>query len=212
VAVFDLDGTLIRGDSFLPFVLWYAWRRRRIRPLLSLPIYLGLYACRLMPDRKAKQAVLISFLRGRSKEDVAEHAEWFSQRWVDARLKDAVMARLREHQEAGHRVVLLSASPDVYVPVIARKLGIEEVLCTPVAGDEVCWDGRLAGNNCKGEEKVQRLKEHLQQDSPPAESWAYGDSSSDLPLLRWVARGYLVRREQLLPVSRGPAEEVVSSP
>ena len=35
LAVFDLDGTLVRGDSFLPFLLSYAWRYRRFRPLLT---------------------------------------------------------------------------------------------------------------------------------------------------------------------------------
>src|SRR4051794_8606863 len=116
LAVFDLDGTLVRGDSFLPFLVSYAWRQRRVWPLVILPFYLGLYACRFLSDRKAKERVLVSFLRGQSTAAVAEHAEWFCGWWVQHKLNAEVIARLREHQEAGHRVILLSASPDVYVP------------------------------------------------------------------------------------------------
>ena len=55
LAIFDLDGTLIRGDTFLPFLMSYAWRQRLWRPLLTLPFWLALYACRVLSDRAAKQ-------------------------------------------------------------------------------------------------------------------------------------------------------------
>lgn len=201
LAIFDLDGTLVRGDTFLPFLLSYAWQRQRFAPLLSLPAWLSLYAIRILSDEAAKQRVLISFLRGQSRQEVARHAEWFCQTWVRQRLRDSVLQRLHYHQQASHRVILLSASPEVYVPAIGHLLGIQEVLCTRVAGDAECWQGQLLGSNCKGQAKVQRLIEHLQRPTPPAGSWAYGDSRSDLPLLRWVEHGRLVRRDRLLPVA-----------
>ena len=40
LAIFDLDGTLLRTDSFLPFLITYAWRRGRLFPLAVLPFYL----------------------------------------------------------------------------------------------------------------------------------------------------------------------------
>src|SRR5438309_2083924 len=92
LAVFDLDGTLVRDDSFLPFLISYAWRQRRIWPLLVLPVYLVLYACRILSDRKAKECVLISFLRGQSTRSVAEHAEWFCGWWVRHQLNAEVIA------------------------------------------------------------------------------------------------------------------------
>ncbi len=210
VAVFDLDGTLTRRDTFLPFLISYAWRQRRWRPLLSLPFWLALYALRVLSDRAAKQRVLIAFLRGQSRVQVEGHADWFCRLWVSRRLREDVVERLRGHQQAGDRVILLSASPDVYVGAIGRMLGIEEVLCTRVAGDEQCWDGTLVGDNCKGEGKVRRLSEHLAAAAPPAGSWAYGDSKSDLPLLHWVGNGLLVKRGRLVPVSA--AEGVNSTP
>ncbi len=200
LAVFDLDGTLVRGDSFLPFLISYAWRRRRVWPLLTLPFYLGLYACRILSDRNAKERVLISFLRGQSTASVAEHAGWFCSWWVRHKLNAEVIRRLREHQEAGHRVILLSASPDVYVPAIGAFLGIDEVVCTQVATDGERWDGAIIGVNCKGDAKIELLRQRLEPHAVSSRSYAYGDSRSDLPLLRWVSEGFLVKGGQLLPV------------
>ena len=194
LAVFDLDGTLVSRDTFLPFLLAFAWKRRRMRPLLTLPVYLGLYACRLLSDRAAKERILVSFLRGHAKRETAEDAAWFARTWVPPRLRQDVVSKLREHQRSGHRVVLLSASPDVYVPAIARELGITEVVCTRVAGDNTTWDGALVGGNCKGAAKLDRLREYLGCDRWAAESFAYGDRPHDLPVLRWAESGFLFTR------------------
>ncbi len=194
LAVFDLDGTLVRGDTFLPFVLGYARARRRVRPLVTLPLWLGLYAARILPDHRAKQRVLTSFFRGECTDRVSKYAEAFTESWVRPRLHASVFGRLTEHLSAGHRVVLLSASPDLYVGSVGRGLGIEEVLCTQVRRTATAWDGALNGPNCKGEQKLIRLRAHLGAETWPGESFAYGDSSSDLPVLRWATHGFLVRR------------------
>src|SRR5262249_49750282 len=132
LAVFDLDGTLLRRDSFLPFLVTYALRRRRVRPLLVLPVVLALYVCRALSDRRAKERLLVAFLGGEDLGQVDEHAAWFCDRWVSRKWRPAVVERLREHQRQGHRVVLLSASPDVYVAAIGRLLGVEDVVATRV--------------------------------------------------------------------------------
>jgi phosphatidylglycerophosphatase C len=201
LAVFDLDGTLVNSDTFLPFLVSYAWRRRCWIPLLTLSFWLALYACRLLSDRAAKERVLISFLRGQPRSHVSQHAEWFCEAWVRRRLQDEVLERLRKHQQAGDRVILLSASPDVYVTAIGRMLGIDEVVCTEVVGSELTWDGSLRGENCKGAHKVQRLAQYLEATSPPTGSWAYGDSSSDLPLLQWVDNGVLLQHGRMRLIS-----------
>ncbi len=81
-------------------------------------------------------------------------------------------------------MILLSASPDLYVPRIAELLGFELALCT-----EIQWysdprgedrlDGSLKTPNCRGEEKVRRLLA-LRRAYPGAQVVAYGNSASDL--------------------------------
>lgn len=202
LAVFDLDGTLVRGDTLIPFLVSFARARRRPGRLAAMPLPLALYALRAISAHSAKQRLLEGALRGESATVIAGHAELFSSAWVSRRLRPGMMTLLREHQDAGDRVVLLSASPDIYVHAIARLLGIAEVVCTGVEFRDGRCLGRITGSNCKGSAKVERLQTHLGQMEAPDVSYAYGDSGSDLPLLRWVRSGYLVtRRGDLLPVT-----------
>ena len=196
LAIFDLDGTLVAGDSFLPFLVTYALRhrgRRALPALISLPIELGLYAGRLRTAAVAKERLLRIFLGGEPESTIAGHAAWFFENWVGRKLRREVARLLRAHQEAGHRVILLSASPDLYVRQIARGLGIAEVVCTRVAVADGRCSGRLIGPNCKADAKVSLLREATGMERAPAGSYAYGDSRSDLPILRWVGNGYLVK-------------------
>lgn len=207
LAVFDLDGTLLTGDSFLPFLVSYGVRRRRVWPLLVLPVVLVLYVLRLWSDRRAKDRLLRAFFAGQELATIAEHAEWFNRNWVAQHLRPELIARLREHQKAGHRVILLSASPDLYVTAIGRMLGIDEVVATRVATKDERCEGRIVGDNCKGQHKVEAITRHLGTDVAPPGSSAYGDSRSDLPILRWAERGFLVQGDTLVEVNdqtRGP--------
>lgn len=193
----------MRGDCFLPFVAGYARKRGKIRSLLGMPVHVGMYLARLTRDHVAKERVLVSVLRGEPVALVAEHAAKFCDSWVRPRLRETVLARLREHQAAGHRVILLTASPEVYVLPIAKMLGIDEVICTRVRHSAETWDGTIEGKNCKGEEKLKALIAYLGTDSWPGQSYAYGDSDSDLPVLKWATDGIRITRS---------GEERVSGP
>ena len=66
------------------------------------------------------------------------------------------------HRQAGHRVVIVSASPTVYLDAAGRRLGVDAVLATELeVGADGRLTGRLAGPNCRGEEKVKRLQAWL---------------------------------------------------
>jgi phosphatidylglycerophosphatase C len=197
LAVFDLDGTLVRGDTFLPFLVGYAIRRRRLRALLALPFHLACYLGRLRSDHATKERLMVAFFEGEPREEISRHAAWFCERWIPRRLRPELVRALREHQAVGHRVILLSASPDLYVEAIGRLLAVEHVICTQIASREDCCDGRIVGHNCKGDHKVSMLCEMLGIDRPPAGSFAYGDSPSDSPILRWVDHGFLVAKGKL---------------
>jgi phosphatidylglycerophosphatase C len=201
LAIFDLDGTLVTRDSFLPFLLSYTVKRRRFWPLFAMPFWIGLYVVRMISARTVKERLLTLFFSGEKKEDIAQHAEQFCTTWAESHLRPDLIVKLREHQYAGHRVILVSASPDIYVPRIGTLLGINETVCTRVAWNENLCTGKISGPNCKGTEKITMLSEYLQVNSLPESSYAYGDSKSDLPILRWATHGYLVKDGAMQVVS-----------
>ncbi len=200
LAVFDLDGTLTVRDSLLPFLISYALRRRRYRPVVVLPFWLLGYACRLLSARSLKERLLTAFLRDEDAASIQDHAARFCQTWIARHLHPVGLARLREHQRGGHRLILLSASPSLYVTHAAKFLGIPEVICTQVGVTDGLCTGAIIGPNCKGEVKLDLLRKHLQVQDAPTDSYAYGDHASDLPVLSWVRHGFLLRRGRCSPV------------
>jgi phosphoserine phosphatase len=85
----------------------------------------------------------------------------------------------------------LSASVDLYVPRIGRRLGFDETICTGIAWRDGRLDGALTTPNRRGEEK-RRCIEALRQRYPGARIAAYGNSGSDLPYLVAVDEPVLV--------------------
>ncbi|MBV8950968.1 MAG: haloacid dehalogenase-like hydrolase, partial [Actinobacteria bacterium] len=86
-----------------------------------------------------------------------------------------------------------------YLDPLAPLLGFDAVLATtPEVGPDGRFTGRLIGRNCRGIEKVNRLRAwlgpHGSEDEPECFIWAYGDSSGDAELLAMAHEPHRVRR------------------
>jgi phosphatidylglycerophosphatase C len=192
LALFDLDGTITWRDTFLPFMWGFLLRHpRRFFSLWQLPGALFGYCADA--DRGRLKARMISMaMRGASRAEIDAWAEDFvGALQLRGRLRPVALRVLEAHRSAGDRLVLLSASPDLYVPKIGRLLGFERTLCT-----EIAWDGdRLAGDltspNRRGEEKAHCLK-WLRNQYRDFRVIAYGNSISDLDHMRAADRALLV--------------------
>ena len=192
LAVFDLDRTLTRHDTLVPFVLGYLWRHRARIPrlLLALPA-----AVRFVFDRDLG-AIKGSFIRATLGGASRAELELWTRQFVPSLLRRGMNAEalrvLEAHRQSGARLLLLSASTDLYVPQIASALGFHEVICSRVrwrADDRL--DGRLASANCRGEEKRRQLAIVIARDAP-RRVCAYGDSAADLLHMQLAEESYLV--------------------
>jgi phosphatidylglycerophosphatase C len=192
LAVFDLDGTITRRDTFGPFLWGFLWRRpwRLARALLALPA-----AARftLNRDRGAlKGAIIHALLGGAKRASIARWAERHVAELLAVGLYAEALAAIAMHRARGDRLLLMSASTDLYIPLIGRALGFDEIICTEVrwrADDRL--DGRLASANCRGEEKRRCLAAVIARDAP-GRVYAYGDSRADLLHMQLVQEAYLV--------------------
>lgn len=159
---------------------------------LSVPLLLGLTADRHRDAGKEK--FLARLLAGRELAALQPVAEAYADEVVASGLRPDTPRRLEWHREQGHEVVIISASPDLYVAPLGRRLGADAVLATRL---EIDAAGRLTGRfggggNCRGLQKVLRLREHLGEDSVTL--FAYGDSKGDRELLAMADTGVWVGR------------------
>jgi phosphatidylglycerophosphatase C len=197
VAAFDFDGTLTRGGSVVAFLravsntnLVSAGLRRL--PALGLAGLLG----GAHTDR-VKEQLFVATLSGLPAEAVKEQAGRFGLEHYERHARADTAARLAAHRAAGDRVVMVSASPELYVAPVARRLGADGVIATRLAVDRSGrLTGRYDGANCRGSEKTRRLRAWMAEELPGETPvvWAYGNSRGDLALLREAAVGVNVGR------------------
>lgn len=192
LAVFDLDGTLTRRDTFVPFVLGLLARHPARWPRVPLLLIPAIGYLLGSVDRGAlKGAILHDLFNGLPRSAVASWAEQYAARVVPQRMFAPAVQAFRAHLSAGDHVVVLSASPDLFVPAIARLLGASEVICTQIRWQSDRLDGRLAGPNRRDHEKA-RVLQDLRTRMPGLPVTAYGNSSPDLIHLERCEQGIYV--------------------
>jgi phosphatidylglycerophosphatase C len=198
VAAFDLDGTLTNGGSVFPWLKWIAGRARTWRAATSLAVPLAIGALRSSTwADNAKERLFKKLLAGLDEFDVAERSRTFALAHLEHEGRAVLLARLAWHRDQGHDVVLVSASPQIYVDVMTQELHAKGGLGTRLAVDP---RGRLTGGylgkNCRGTEKLRRLDEWIAQRhySTPPVIYAYGNSRGDRRMLSGAAHPYDVGR------------------
>jgi phosphatidylglycerophosphatase C len=203
LAAFDLDGTLTQRDTLLPFLHRAVGRGRTYRALLASSLPLARAAALGGAHRDvAKAAVLRGVLAGAPLERLAEAAEAFADHVVAHHLRPDVRDKVDWHRREGHELVLVSASPELYVTPIGRRLGFDTVLATRLeVGPDGRLTGRLLGPNCRGAEKVVRLREW--RPDGLALAYAYGDSAGDREMLELAVTAVRVGRRSSAPGSAG---------
>jgi HAD superfamily hydrolase (TIGR01490 family) len=189
-ALFDYDGTLIRGDSTLLLVLFAVQRYPRALGTVMklagalLPFLAG------WKSREEIKVLALGALRHIPPGQRQAFFHEFHQRLLRPRILPGAAKRLAWHREQGHLLVIVSASVDLYLKEVAADLGMDHLICSRAVLDPTPG---LLGPNCRGEEKVRRLREE-----PFAaairweESWAYGDSLADRPLLEMCGHPVVV--------------------
>jgi phosphatidylglycerophosphatase C len=193
VAVFDLDGTLTWRDTLVPFLLGFL-RRHPLRAfgLWRLPFALLDYAARSRDRGVLKSRLIRMLMSGATRSEINICADAFvGTLRKQGRLRSAALAALEAHRASGDHLVLLSASPDLYVPQIGAWLGFERTLCTELTWRADRLEGALKTANRRGAEKLRCLI-WLRAQYPGLPIVAYGNSASDLDHMRQADRALLV--------------------
>src|SRR5690606_10402388 len=112
---------------------------------------------------------------------------------------EEALERIRQHQSWGHKVFIVSASPEEVVAPIAQLLGVDEAIATRAELDE---HGRYSGRTERyvyAEEKVVAIEEVAERDGLDLDHcWAYSDSAPDIPMLAAVGHPVAVNPDREL--------------
>ena len=134
IAVFDLDGTITRYDTYVPFLLGFLVSKPlRIFRCGLLPLYALIHLLGLRGNSWLKQKFLARCCGGASRQALADYSADFAARVVRKGLLPDAVAAIEFHRARGDRLILISASFDLYVDEIGRLLGFADVIASKAA-------------------------------------------------------------------------------
>ena len=195
VVAFDFDGTLTIRDSFTAFLRWRAGAGGWALGLVKMAPAVAAYA-RDRDRGRIKAASVKEFLKGVSRAELEADAETFAGEVWDRFMRPDALRVWNDWGKRGAHRVIVTASPETTVAPFARRLGAEGLLGTHLSFDSA---GRITGAfdtpNCRGEEKVRRLRAAYGDDVHLTA--AYGDTSGDTEMIAVAdEKGFRVFRER----------------
>lgn len=185
--LFDLDQTIVPWDTQLVFRS-YVLQEEGWRRVLTLVFLLFLPLNKLLGAGGMKR-VFHCYLWGMKRKRLEELAAQFVKEWLPRLTYPEIISEIEEHRAAGRRLVLSSASPELWVQHIGKALGFDLSLGTLFEwGDQVEFFPDLIGENHKGGAKVVRLADLGITEGVEG----YSDSRADVPLLELCLKQTLV--------------------
>ncbi|MGB0712017.1 MAG: HAD family hydrolase [Gammaproteobacteria bacterium] len=188
VAAFDLDNTLLAGDSD------YLWGRFLVEEGLVDGAKYEAANQRFYDDYVAGRLDIHEFLRfslapltQHDGERLATlHAD-FMERFIEPIITKPGLEALARHRAAGDTIIIITATNSFVTTPISRRLGVEHLIATQAQQIDGRYTGEVEGIPSFQEGKVERLREWLNaRDMTLEGSWFYSDSRNDLPLLELV--------------------------
>jgi phosphatidylglycerophosphatase C len=181
LALFDFDGTITTKDTLfeiikfhrggLAFYLGMAW---------LLPVLI-LFKLKLVSAKGVKEKVLSLFFANHSQLEFQSMCDRFIAEALPSMLREEALKKIHYHIENNDRIVVVTASPYQWVEGWCNSMKLE-IIATKLQVKNGMVTGKLDSMNCNEEEKVIRIKSHLNinEFSP---IYAYGNSSGDKPML-----------------------------
>lgn len=196
IAAFDLDGTILDGES--PLKLTTSLLRHRQLPVHKA-FFMGIwgikYRLRLPLVESTPRELLFSALTEPSVEEVDEEIMDVFNRRIRKHIRPGAIRAIQQCREDGMVLVLASASFKPITTTIVEELGFDEQVSTIMEEKDGHYTGKVKGLPVQGREKLDLLVK-MCDEKYGMDGWtlerAYGDHYSDIPMLECSQEAYVV--------------------
>lgn len=184
----DFDGTLTHRDSLWAFLLFTQPLPRLLGGLCWVGMsFLGMVLAGKWNNSRGKERLLAQFFAGKTKSELAKMGESFVLQKIPSLLRNDLFERLQTAQRNDEKVVVVSASPDVWLSPFCTAAGFD-LICTELdynqtltGHSEPVFSGYFATPNCQGFEKKVRIQAAYSLDLFD-KIVAYGNSKGDFAM------------------------------
>ena len=181
LALFDFDGTITTKDTLIDFILYSFGKVKFIIGItLSFP-HLVLFKMKIIANWNAKERFMKFFFKGADVDSIHESGKVYAKNVIPDIIRPEAQKQIDFHKKNGDKIFIVTASPDIWIKPWAEQHGIT-VIATRLAVIDNKLTSKIAGKNCHGQEKVNRIKEVINIEDYD-KIYAYGDSSGDTQML-----------------------------
>lgn len=196
LALFDFDGTLCRKDSFTGFIFYALKKRHIVKQGIKLLPWIQAYYLNIYPADSMRIKLFKHMFGDMYAHDIRKLAHDYAQLLMLS-FDQSIHQQLIQHQKNGDDVVIVSASIDLYLNDIAKKLNVD-LICTHTEILDDHFTGMYSTLDCSSDQKRIRILEKYNLDDYES-VYAYGNSKEDLAMFSLADHTYMVGADQELP-------------
>lgn len=181
LAFFDFDGTITTKDTFSDFMKFSASPARKAVCIVALAPLMLAYRARWVSASTARPLAARFAFGYFGAHKLRDLGRQYAAEVLPSCLRARALDQIRWHQQQGDKVVVVSASLDVYLRPWCSDIGVE-LICTCLEERSGKFTGRYVEKDCSGAQKVLRIRSAYDIDSF-SDVYAYGDTSEDHEML-----------------------------
>ncbi len=201
IAFFDFDGTLTKRDTLLDFTRFAFGNLRFLAAALLLLPRAVLVTLNLADRDTVARQFIRHFYKGENIRSLETRASEYAARVIPQLLHPEVAEAFRRHRDNGDEIVVVSASPELWLIPWCKGHGIR-LIATRLETRQEVYSGEVTGRRCIGKEKVTRI--NAAYDLREFDTvFAYGNSDGDLAMLNMADHSYYVTGGHLEDYSPG---------
>ena len=195
LALFDVDYTITRKETLMELFKFVIKEDKKNLKYIPRAVYSGMmYLIGVFDEQRVKECFL-KFLEGSEEKELEELVKRFYKNRLSKIIYEDSIMMMKKLKREGYDIYLISASPEFYLHQLYAIEEVDKIIGTRFHFADGKFNRKMNGHNCKGEEKVRRLKEVLAEENIEVDfenSYMFSDSLSDKPLLDLVGKPYLI--------------------
>jgi phosphatidylglycerophosphatase C len=181
LALFDFDGTITVKDTFTDFFFFAINRKRLIFGTIFLLPILLCYKLRVLSPSITREIVAGIAFNGRKMADIQAIGMEYSNNVIPQYIRPEALKKIQWHKSRGDKIVVVSASIDVYLKGWCDNSGVE-LICTSFEVKNGLITGKYFRGDCSGKEKAIRILNNYNIKDYQI-IYAYGDTPEDKEML-----------------------------
>lgn len=195
LALFDVDFTITKKETLMQLYIHAIKEDKRNIKYIPRALFSGImYLLKIYDEKRVKESFL-KFLDNMDENEIKQFSKRFYKNSLKRILYKDGIGMIKKLKKEGYKIYLISASPEFYLNELYEIKEIDKIIGTKFSFNNGKFTRRMHGPNCKGREKVKRLKEELEKEKIDVDfqnSYMFSDSLSDKPLLDLVGNPYLI--------------------